>query len=971
MNNWRKVLDNKSNDYRPLTFWSWNNKLEKERLKKQIEELKEAGFGGFFMHARYGLKTEYMGNDWYDAVEYCAKEAKKNGMTAWCYDENGYPSGFAGMKLLENSDYLARYLTLEEKELPDRELLCSFVIDENNKPVFDFEKQTNKCVYYIYENRSPYNVDVFNKQVVLDFIDLTHEAYYQKFGDNFNELIEGFFTDEPQYYRYGTPYSPFLKEEYENIYNERIVSALPYLFLELDGFKKYRWRYYKTANDLYTNSFIKTVYEWCKGHNCKLTGHTIEESLLFAQMWCCAGVMPFYEYEDIPGCDWLGRNMLNQLNPKQVGSVAQQLGKRQTLTESFACTGWNVNFRELKTLVDWQFANGINLLCTHLTPYSMEGGRKYDHPAHFSSVNPLFNDFDILAKYVKNLGCMMGESRELANVGIIHPIHSVYLTYNRKDDNKSVEKTEKEFDCLLQKLRKYNIPHHLIDETLLKKYGKVSGNTLSLGLCTYDNIVVPSMEQIDATTAKMLKEYISNGGKIYCFGEIPSYVSGEKANLDFLDSNIKFEDLVSPMYRIDDFNTQLSSVYRTSEAGDLLFVYNTGTHKENANYIVNANGAAKMDLISGEITPLYFEKFDSNHIKLPIQLDVNESIMVLVGDYQSAEKSNQKDLLKLEIGDISTKCIDKNILVVDMASYSFDGLNYSEPMYIEAISDILLKKHYCGNLFLKFSVFADDEIENIIVESEKMNCLEVKLNGDKLFLDDRGIFDPDFVSAKILSGIKKGKNDFVFCIDYHQSNYVFEVIDNLCPESESLVNCLMYDTELAPITLYGDFKVVGQNGYCDNENCVYCCSYPFSLSTSSVSDVFDNITKNGFPFYCGRTSYKFNVKVDKITSCKLQLKSRFLSAHIKWNDYETDLALSDSIIIPAEFVRENNSVTVTVQSSNRNRLGPHHWAPSKEPVAVWTDCFNMSGTWKNGKSELFNEEYSFVNQDFSVECYLM
>ena len=25
-------------------------------------------------------------------------------------------------------------------------------------------------------------------------------------------------------------------------------------------------------------------------------------------------------------------------------------------------------------------------MCTHLTPYSMEGGRKYDHPAHFSNV---------------------------------------------------------------------------------------------------------------------------------------------------------------------------------------------------------------------------------------------------------------------------------------------------------------------------------------------------------------------------------------------------------------------------------------------------------------------------------------------------------------------------------------------------------------------------------------------------------
>jgi hypothetical protein len=44
-------------DYRPIPIWSWNNKLEPEELKRQINDMKNAGIGGFIMHARTGLAT--------------------------------------------------------------------------------------------------------------------------------------------------------------------------------------------------------------------------------------------------------------------------------------------------------------------------------------------------------------------------------------------------------------------------------------------------------------------------------------------------------------------------------------------------------------------------------------------------------------------------------------------------------------------------------------------------------------------------------------------------------------------------------------------------------------------------------------------------------------------------------------------------------------------------------------------------
>ena len=89
-------LTNPPAQYRPIPFWSWNDKLDPEELRRQIREMKKAGLGGFFMHARGGLQTAYLSDEWMECVNACLDEAGKCGIDGWLYDENGWPSGFGG-----------------------------------------------------------------------------------------------------------------------------------------------------------------------------------------------------------------------------------------------------------------------------------------------------------------------------------------------------------------------------------------------------------------------------------------------------------------------------------------------------------------------------------------------------------------------------------------------------------------------------------------------------------------------------------------------------------------------------------------------------------------------------------------------------------------------------------------------------------------------------------------------------------
>ena len=97
-------------EYRGTPFWSWNCKLDQEELEWQLEVFKKMGFGGAHMHVRTGMDTPYLSNEYMEIVKACVAKAKKEEMLAWLYDEDRFPSGFAGGLVTKDIQYRSRYL---------------------------------------------------------------------------------------------------------------------------------------------------------------------------------------------------------------------------------------------------------------------------------------------------------------------------------------------------------------------------------------------------------------------------------------------------------------------------------------------------------------------------------------------------------------------------------------------------------------------------------------------------------------------------------------------------------------------------------------------------------------------------------------------------------------------------------------------------------------------------------------------
>ena len=355
MNKLTEQISKHSIEYGSIPFWSWNDKLDPAELRRQIRNMHGLEMRGFFMHARGGLKTDYMSDEWFECVEACIDEAKKLGMEAWSYDENGWPSGFAGGKVLEDPDSHAVYVYAKLFEsFPDESesLLAVYARDAKGIPVLTDEPVAGCGSYLaIYVGTDGSYIDAMRGDIVDKFIEYTHEEYKRRIGSEFGKTMPGFFTDEPQYYRWRTPYSTRMEQWFFEEYGYSVLEALPSLFLNYEGAEVYRYDYHRLTNKKFTEAFSKRLYDWAEANGIMITGHFIEESSLDGQMLCCGDIMPQYQYQHIPGIDYLGREVKGYVMGKQLGSVCAQTGRKKALTESFACCGWDVTPRELKHIV--------------------------------------------------------------------------------------------------------------------------------------------------------------------------------------------------------------------------------------------------------------------------------------------------------------------------------------------------------------------------------------------------------------------------------------------------------------------------------------------------------------------------------------------------------------------------------------------------------------------------------------------
>ena len=560
-------------EFRGKPFWSWNGELKQDELFRQIGVLKDMGMGGYFMHSRTGLATEYLGEDWFRLINACADEGAKLGLESWLYDEDRWPSGTAGGLVTVESKYRQKFMTLQtvpaaEFQWNDK-IVAAFAcilkdtifVDcarlapgakaPDGKTVLVFSvKEADPSSFY----NGNTDVDRLNREATEYFIKLTHEKYKEHCGDRLGRTILGIFTDEPHhgatFSSFGqgtsnasgmTPWTEKLPEAFKARFGYDILDFLPTLFLKNDGnpIALVKWQYMELIESMFLENWCKPVQEWCKRNNMIFTGHFLHEDSLVSQAVMQGSLMRAYEYQDLPGVDVLTEGNRNYWIVKQVSSAARQLGQKQILSELYGCTGWQMNFQSHKAVGDWQALFGVNLRCPHLSWYTMSGEAKRDYPASIFFQSGWWRDYHFVEDYYARLNTLLAQGRPACDVLVLNPIESTWCQAGigwadgLSAKAKELQDLQRGYEEMFFFLAGSHIDFDYGDEEMFGRLCRVDrdGDTpvLRFGKADYRVAVVPMMTTIRGTSITLLDDFQKAGGKVVFVGQPPAYVDVVKS----------------------------------------------------------------------------------------------------------------------------------------------------------------------------------------------------------------------------------------------------------------------------------------------------------------------------------------------------------------------------------------------------------------------------------------------------------
>ena len=573
------LFKNPTSEYRGAPFWAWNSKLNKEDLMEQIENFKIMGMGGFHIHSRTGMAVDYLSDEFMDLVKLCNQKAKEEDMLCWLYDEDRWPSGFAGGYVTKDEQYRQRFLVFTPFYYEDlekvadhlrtdgrvvqgkkRKLLAKYeIVLENGYIAYykrlknDEKSKDNSKIWYAYLeiaaddpwfNNQAY-VDTLNKKAIKKFVEITHERYFQELGEDFGKSIPAIFTDEPQFIKKGylqfsedeneviLPFTDDFEESYFDTYNQSILDHLPELIWDLpnDQISLVRYRYHDHLTERFVEAFADTMGDWCEKHGILLTGHLMEEPTLESQTTCVGEAMRSYRSFQLPGidmlCDWREFS-----TAKQAQSASHQYAREGVLSELYGVTNWNFDFRGYKLAGDWQAALGVTVRVHHLTWVSMQGEAKRDYPPSIGYQVPWYKEYSLIEDHFARLNTVLTRGIPEVKVGVIHPIESFWLHCGPKDKTYiKKEELENNFRNITDWLLFGLIDFDFISESLLPSLSEIQENKIfKVGAMSYEVIIVPGCETLRTTTLERLEAFQKAGGKIIFLGEPPRFVDAVESD---------------------------------------------------------------------------------------------------------------------------------------------------------------------------------------------------------------------------------------------------------------------------------------------------------------------------------------------------------------------------------------------------------------------------------------------------------
>ena len=528
--------------------------IEPRQQDELLAKLKAQGFGGFVSNVSFKdyLRSE---TNWQAFVR-IVHEAKQDGMAMWLYDEQGYPSGAAGGLTLEgHPEWEPRGLLIAETnstggtvalDLPPGKLICAAAVSPQATVDLTQNLRTatlpagNWRVFAVTEDRiyegthatanvfetRPY-INLLRAEPTARFLELTHDAYARRLGNDLGHWFIATFTDEPslmslflrpQPYRV-LPWSQDFAQEFQKRRGYALEPVLPRLVAEPG---RVRYDFWLTVSELVSQNYFGQIRDWCRRHNIPSGGHLLMEESLLMHVACYGDLFRCERLLDAPSLD-----CLTSLPPevpwfaaRLVSSAAELEGRADTMCETsdhsqrYRPPGdtrpvRNVAEEEIRGTCNRLILNGMTCITSY---YSFHG-----------LIDEQLNRLNL---WIGRCCATLYGGHQATDIAMLYPIESVWPKFepsrhSTKDAPAAAQQMERVYRASADQLFQHRRDFTFIDAHTLAEADVVRGELCHRDL-RWRIVVLPAADTLPLKAWKNLYRFWRSGGTVIAIGARPT-----------------------------------------------------------------------------------------------------------------------------------------------------------------------------------------------------------------------------------------------------------------------------------------------------------------------------------------------------------------------------------------------------------------------------------------------------------------
>jgi hypothetical protein len=997
-------------EYRSAPLWVWNDLMTRDKITRQLEDFKARGIGGAFIHPRPGLITPYLDDGWFALCAFAVETGKRLGLKIWLYDENSYPSGFAGGHVPAAMPDAARSgLRMRTFNGPPP-ALDPAPLAVLRKTLTGFEDVTGKvppgsadgAVYYAFDvikaAPSPWHggytyVDVMRKDVTEKFLDLTLNGYKRAFGKEFGLTVPGVFQDEaeisPAGGRQAVNYTPAVFATFQARWGYDLRPNLVALFEEVGTWRRVRHDFYATLLDLFIENWAKPYYAYATDNALLFTGHYWEHE------WPRPRVSPdnlaMAAYAHMPGIDVLMNEWSlapdaqfgNARAVREIRSAANQQGRRRTMSETYGAGGWDLTFADQKRIGDWEYALGVNFLNQHLSYATIMGARKRDHPLSFSDHEPWWPHYNTLADYFGRLSAVLSLGEQVNRILVIEPTTTAWMLYSPAGESEAFRSIGADFQAFIHLLEAEHIEYDLASEKTLQEFASTSHASLKIGERTYKLVILPpGLRNLEDSTVTLIRDFLIRDGKIVSWVAPPDFVDaiptedlrllqesfGDRWLNSGPGSGFDKVRMFSPPaidLAVTAGNARLFHQRREFDGGQVVFLANADAAGAAAGTMTLAGGSAELwDPFTGKVAPYPFER-RAGKLEIAFTVPPGGSLLLVIRDERAKAVAAPAPADWQEVipeGALAVEPLGPNVLTLDYCDLVLGGKTEKDLYFYDA-----QKKTYQAHGIDRNPWDSAVQYKTNIVDLDKFPAgsgFEAvfafrAVKGDaRDFEDLKAVVERPGLFRVLVNGREVPPEPGEWWLD--RAFGVFPIGAHIVSGRNTITvkaRPFTIHSELEPVYLLGDFQLAAADRGFELHP-------PAALSAGSWKD-------QGWPFYGAGIRYRrtFVVPPDAPGASYRLCLGPWLgaTAEVFVGDKRVGTAAFPpyKVDLTGALTPGANEVSVIVYGTLRNTLGPFHNDP---PLGrAWPGAFQQGA--KGGRPA--GSAYSSVDyglfQDFKIE----